>query len=265
MEKTQSLMAALFGWAIGSLTMLSLGFGTIPALIGGLVVGAPLAYIAYDPREFMREAHRQKVGLVTEIKELRLPQLHLPQPFTELPSLARIGEVVRLTFAASLIVVCWIVESYYLISIDGTNANVAYPGFLIAVVVFVVMSCIVAISTHVMIWETILDIELSALPAAARDVTNFALLSLGLFNLAAFVIVAAGVVSFLVLLLAIRATAEVCSSPRLIAMASAVIGLLANHFVGSASLGLAAMVASWAAQWFFLHDWAVARKSPQSA
>ena len=89
----------------------------------------------------------------------------------------------------------------------------------------------------------------------------WALAPLGVLNLVAVIAISA----FAVLNSAFReilrpAVIEVCCSARLIAMASAVLGIVAEWGTQSVPIGLAAFLASWAIQWFVLHNWAVSQK-----
>ncbi len=250
MEKTQSLLAALFGWIIGSLTMWRLGFDTPTALIGGLLVGAPLAYIAYDPKAFGITLKQQSVLAATRYTYV---------PHVEFPSFNRALQLVSATIGIGLVVCLWMIQAYTVVFClaGGTGDDGKgdfYEGFLgaFAWTFIVTFLCVGMIKDGNAPWGRWF---------AKRETTKNTLIwiatLLGPLNMVILLTFVGLIVLAIVTLVVRDVTIRVCSSGRLIAMASAVSGLVLEWSTGSIAMGMGGLFVSFALQWLALHKWAI--------
>lgn len=257
MDKTQSLLAALFGWTIGTYTMWFIGFGSLTSLVGGLFVGIPLAFIFYAPHEFWVEL-RQRASNFT-VRKQRSGSFSISMR----RDVAQLALVARNALAASLLVSLWAVEVFLLL-VYTAGVEPEYPDhFLIGIGLFCVLSGIVSFMVAELLFRDRYIAPFRELSDARKEQLSWALSLLGPINffvmLVAFGLIVARVAGKF-LLEVVRATViTVCCSGRLIAMASVIVGLSVNHIAG-VTMGLVSLVSSWAIQLFLVHDWAVAQR-----
>jgi hypothetical protein len=268
MEKTQSLLAALLGWFIGSFTMWRLGFDTLTALFGGLLIGAPLAYIAYDARIFWTEVRfqfRKKAIALT-----------LGEPLLQLPSFQEIGARVRgqmllalntlkVVVPSAFFAILWTWQSFHFIrgmrrgAVDG----IGEPDFFEILAVTWFLSAILSFAfSAILFWAE--DARFKKANTRLKKGFTAGILTLGTLNLflwlAGVGVVIGYLLVYLVLIVLRDATIKICCSGRLIALASASIGLICEWQTGSVLAGFLVLVASWGIQWFLLHDWAMTKR-----